>query len=74
MRVRRAELNGLSQQDAALRAGLTRDRYWRIEKGYTEPTAIECMAIAVALSTTAEQLFPGFGQRFPEHTSEARPR
>jgi len=37
---------GLSQMDAAERAGLGRSRYWRIENGYTTPTALERAKLA----------------------------
>lgn len=65
LRVRRAELEGLSQQDAATKAGLTRDRYWRIEKGYTEPTARECQQLATALDTTVHGVFPELAAIYP---------
>lgn len=58
LRVRRAERE-VSQRDLALKAGLHPDRYWRIEKGYTEPTPEECEAIAAALEVAAEVAFPG---------------
>lgn len=72
--VRRAEVGAarggsraLSQAATAAAAGLTRDRFLRIENELTEPTAEECMAIALALGTTAEAVFPDFAERFPAH-------
>lgn len=35
--------------DLALKAGLSRDRYWRIENGYEQPTLNERHALARAL-------------------------
>jgi transcriptional regulator with XRE-family HTH domain len=64
LRVRRAELE-ISQEATAARAGLHPNRYWRIEKCQTEPTEIECLAIAGALKTTAVEIFPDFDQAFP---------
>jgi DNA-binding XRE family transcriptional regulator len=70
--IRRAEVGhasggrALSQQATATKAGISRDRYLRIENGYAEPTVEECMAIALALSTTAEAVFPEFAERFPD--------
>jgi transcriptional regulator with XRE-family HTH domain len=56
-RVRRATW-GLTQQDAARRAGLSLNRYWRIEQGITEPTENERLRLADALRTPVGKLFP----------------
>lgn len=57
LRVRRAERE-ISQRDLAAKAGLHPDRYWRIEKGYTDPTAQEQAAIAEALAVPVALAFP----------------
>lgn len=50
---------GISQWDMAIRAGFVYNRYWRIEKGYAEPTAEERARIAAALGVEENQLgFP----------------
>lgn len=61
LRVRRAERE-ISQRDLAAKAGLHPDRYWRIEKGYTDPTPQECEAIAVALGAAVDVVFPALQQ------------
>lgn len=57
LRVRRAELD-LNQFEVAAAAGMGRDRFLRIELGYTEPTPDEQKAIAKALKAKRTDLFP----------------
>ena len=57
LRVRRAE-RGLSQIDLARAAGLERNRYWTIEKGYSQPRAEERAALASALGITEAEIWP----------------
>jgi transcriptional regulator with XRE-family HTH domain len=67
LHVRRAERR-LSQRRIAQIAGISYDRYWRIENGYAEPTTDERTMLAAALGTTVEELFPAGS------SSEAVPR
>lgn len=46
--------------DLALEAGLSRDRYWRIECGYAQPTADELRRLAKVLSVETHAL--GFSE------------
>lgn len=66
LRVRRAELD-LSQHELARRLakfdGLSRDRIHRIEREYAEPTEEEIAALARALDTTPDALFPGLAEQ-----------
>lgn len=63
LKVRRAELE-LSQDALALRInGMGRDRIFRIEKGYAEPTAEEIAALAKALKATPAELFPTLAEQ-----------
>jgi transcriptional regulator with XRE-family HTH domain len=62
LRVRRAELD-VTQHDVAQRIGIHRDRFWRIENGYTDPTSDEIAALARVLDTTPAELFPGLGDQ-----------
>lgn len=39
----------ITQMDLALKAGLSRDRYWRIENDYEQPTTAERAKLARAL-------------------------
>ena len=48
LRVLRAEYK-ISQLDLALKVGLSRDRYWRIENGYDDPSDSELRKLAKAL-------------------------
>jgi transcriptional regulator with XRE-family HTH domain len=48
--------DGINQELLAKRAGLTRDRLLRIEKGYATPNAAEQRAIAKALRCTIAEL------------------
>lgn len=57
LHVRRAERRW-SQRTLAMKAGIGFDRYFRIEKGYTEPTPDECTAIADALQIGVDVAFP----------------
>ena len=59
LRVLRAERDGISQRDTALKAGIALDRYWRIENGYADPTDDEIKKLArVFRGATPEDLFP----------------
>lgn len=62
LRVRRAELD-ITQHDVAQRIGIHRDRFWRIENGYTEPTADEIKSLARALEAKPEELFPALAEQ-----------
>jgi transcriptional regulator with XRE-family HTH domain len=58
LKVLRAERD-LSQMDLAVKVGMGRDRYMRIERGFTEPTATERRAFAKVLRVRDEDLgFP----------------
>ena len=48
LKVLRAECE-ISQLDLALKVGLSRDRYWRIENGYDDPSESELRKLAKAL-------------------------
>lgn len=48
LKVLRAE-HEISQMDLALKVGLSRDRYWRIENGYDDPSESELRKLAKAL-------------------------
>ena len=48
LKVLRAECE-ISQLDLALKVGLSRDRYWRIENGYDDPRHEELRKLAKAL-------------------------
>lgn len=48
----------LSQLDTAERAGMTRERYWKIENGYEQPTAAEQSKLARVFQIETE-LFAG---------------
>lgn len=48
----------MSQERMALDAGLGANRYFRIEKGYAEPTPAEMTAIAKALGVSVRRAFP----------------
>ncbi len=58
LRIRRAERDAISQRDLAQLAGISPDRYWRIEKGYADPTEDERAALALALDCGCDVLFP----------------
>lgn len=47
---------GITQMDLAPKAGLSRDRYWRIENGYEQPTETELARLAKALKVDASEL------------------
>jgi transcriptional regulator with XRE-family HTH domain len=57
LRVLRAEKR-LSQMDTAEAAGISFNRYWRIEAGYAEPTEQERQHIARVLHVHIDQAFP----------------
>lgn len=46
----------VSQLDLAVKAGITRDRYWYIENGYKEPTEDELKNLAKALKVSRAAL------------------
>ena len=55
LRVIRAE-RGISQLDLALKIGLSPNRYWRIENGYTQPTQRELDRLAASLKVSGAEL------------------
>lgn len=55
LRVLRADCE-ISQMDLAIKAGLSRDRYWRIENGYDKPTLGELGKLARALKVEPDAL------------------
>lgn len=58
LRVLRAERD-VTQMDVARDAGISHNRYWRIENGYEQPTADECKSLAKALKANIKDLgFP----------------
>ena len=65
LKVLRAEQQ-ITQMDLAIKAGLSRDRYWRIENGYEQPALDERVKLARALRVDESDL--GFQQ-----IAEARP-
>lgn len=65
LRVRRAVLD-VTQHDVAQRIGIHRDRFWRIENGYTDPTTEEIDALARALDATPAELFPTLAEQQAE--------
>lgn len=58
LRVLRAE-RAWNQYDTARRAKLSFNRYWRIEKGYTDPTPEERARLARAFGVSVDEVFPG---------------
>jgi transcriptional regulator with XRE-family HTH domain len=54
----RAKRDRISQRDLAKAAGITADRYWRIENDHAEPTPEEIAALARELDTTPDAIFP----------------
>jgi len=61
LRVRRAERR-LSQKRLAQAAGISFDRYFRIENEYTEPTTEERASLAAALEVAQDVVFPASEQ------------
>lgn len=57
LRVLRAERH-LSQMDTATAAGISHNRYWRIENGYAAPTTEERQALAAVFAVAVEAVFP----------------
>jgi transcriptional regulator with XRE-family HTH domain len=57
LRVRRAEKE-VAQYDVSVAIGMSRDRYWRIEKGYAVPTDEEREALAAYFGVAVDTLFP----------------
>ena len=57
LRVLRAERR-MSQMDAADKAGLSLNRYWRIENSYVDPTSEERIALASVLAVDVPDVFP----------------
>lgn len=57
LRVLRAD-KGLSQLDTALQADIKHYRYWRIEKGYEDPTPIERENLARLFGVEEADVFP----------------
>lgn len=58
LHVWRAKRGRISQRDLAKAAGITADRYWRIENDHQAPTPEEVNALARELNTTPQELFP----------------
>ncbi len=58
LRVRRAERDGISQRGVALAAGIAFDRYFRIEKGYQEPSDTDIEKLTAYFNQPATVLFP----------------
>ena len=58
LRVARA-IRGLNQELTAKALKWQRDRYFRIEKGYADPTRAEMEALEKLFGTPIEELFPG---------------
>jgi transcriptional regulator with XRE-family HTH domain len=48
----------MSQMDAADRARLSLNRYWRIENSYVEPTPEERIALASVFGVAPRDVFP----------------
>ncbi len=61
LKVRRTEL-GLIQLRVAQKVGMTAPRLSLIENDLAEPTAAEIKALARALETTPDAIFPGVAQ------------
>lgn len=57
LRVARAE-RGVNQEQVASAIGVYRDRYFRIEKGYAEPTKDEQAQLAEFFGMPVKKLFP----------------
>jgi transcriptional regulator with XRE-family HTH domain len=57
LRVIRAE-RAVSQLDTALEADVNPTRFWKLENGYAEPSEHEREAIANALGTSPEAIWP----------------
>lgn len=57
LRVLRAE-RGFSQIDTARLAGMTKDRFWRIENGYLDPTDDERGVFARIFNVEPSAIFP----------------
>lgn len=57
LRVLRAERR-ISQMDAAAHLGMSRDRFWKIENGFIEPTEDEERALARLFKVQLEEIFP----------------
>jgi len=57
LRLLRAE-HRLSQYAAAVAAGVSHNRYWRIENGYTEPTDAERAKLAGVFGVSVSRAFP----------------
>jgi transcriptional regulator with XRE-family HTH domain len=63
LHVWRAKRGRISQRDLAKAAGITADRYWRIENDYAAPTDDEVNALARELKTTPAELFPTLAEQ-----------
>jgi transcriptional regulator with XRE-family HTH domain len=59
----------ISQRDLAKAAGISADRYWRIENDHQVPTPEEVNALARELGTTPAELFPELAE---QQQAEAR--
>ena len=67
----RARRGKVSQRDLAKAADIQADRYWRIENDHADPTAEERAALARALDTTEEVLFPSLAVASSSTSAEA---
>ena len=66
LHVWRAKRDRISQRDLAKAAGITADRYWRIENDHAEPTADEIAALAIVLDAPPAELFPTLAEQQAE--------
>lgn len=57
LRVRRAERR-VTQITLARQAGISENRYWRLENSYVKPTESEVRALATALGVDPSVIFP----------------
>lgn len=57
LRVLRAE-HRVSQMDAAAALDMSRDRYWKIENGFLEPSDDEAKALARLFKVEINDIFP----------------
>jgi transcriptional regulator with XRE-family HTH domain len=62
LKLRRTELE-LIQMEVAPKAGISQSRLSHIENELVEPTDDEIKALAKALKTTPEQLFPSLAEQ-----------
>lgn len=63
LHVWRAKRGRISQRDLAKAAGITADRYWRIENDYAVATEDEIAALSRVLDATPAELFPTLAEQ-----------